>query len=258
MKKSILFLLFGFISSFAQEKTTGVLNLSNDFTASLLLNNSSSTATLTLSGPNDRWFAFQFGSFESGMQSGTDVVYWNNSTLIDAVHNGVNFAPTPDSVNDWVLVSNQNNTPAVGIRTLVYTRAFDTGDSNDYVFNFNNNDIDIAWAKSSSPNFTMNYHGALNRDVLLDTTFNVLGLNDVVLAEVKLYPNPSNGIITIKSNSNINKINIYSQTGAILKTFSDEYNTEIKLDLTSLVSGIYFFEIDSVNGKNWKKVQITF
>lgn len=258
MKKSTLFLFFVFISSFAQEKTTGILNFSNDFTASLVLNNSTSLASLTLSGPNDRWFSLQFGSFESGMQSGTDVVYWNNSILVDAVHNGVNFAPTPDPINDWILVSNQNDTPSAGIRTLVYTRPFDTGDSNDYVFNFNDSDIDFAWAKASSPNFSMNYHGVLNRDVFLDAPLNLLGVNDITIEEIKIYPNPSNGIMTIQSNSIIHTINVYSQTGAMLKSFSDDFNEEISLDLTNLASGIYFFEIDSTNGKHWKKVQISF
>jgi hypothetical protein len=190
------------------------------------------------------------------MQSGTDVVYWNNSILVDAIHIGVNFAPTPDPVNDWVLVSNLNDTPSVGIRTLIYTRAFNTTDSNDYVFNFDDNTIDIAWAKSNSPNFTMNYHGALNRDVLLDTNLNLLGVNEVILSDIKLYPNPSNGIITIKSNSNISTIHVFSQTGALLKTFSDKNNSEVTLDVTSLPAGVYFFEIISAEGKNWKKVQI--
>jgi hypothetical protein len=238
MLKNTLFLLFTFVSTLAQEKTTGVLNLSNDFSTSLLLNNATSTATLTLSGPNDRWFSLQFGSFESGMQNGTDVVYWNNSILVDAVHNGVNFAPTPDPVNNWVLVSNQNNTPTTGIRTLVYTRAFDTGDSNDYVFDFNNNVIDFAWAKSSSPNFTMNYHGVLNRDVVLSTSLNLLGIDDAFITDVKLFPNPSDGIITIKTNANIQRVNVYSQTGAHLKTFSIDYTKEVTLNVTDLQAGI--------------------
>lgn len=258
MKINTLFFLLVCAFSVAQEKTTGILNLSNNFTASLTLNNSTSMATLTLSGPNDRWFSVQFGSFESGMQSGSDVVYWNNSILVDGFHNGVNFAPTPDSVNDWVLVSNQNDSPTIGVRTLVYKRPFDTGDSNDYVFNFDDSDIDFAWARSSSSNFTMNYHGVLNRDVFLDAPLNLLGVNDVFLADTKLYPNPTNGNVTIIANSIIHSLNIYSQTGSFIKTFYGHNGKDLTVDISALAAGIYFFEIQGDVGKYWKKVQLTF
>ncbi len=65
MKKITLF-LFTFLTtmSFAQQKTTGMIDFSSNYSGTLLLDNNTSTVTLTLSGPNDRWFALQFGSFE--------------------------------------------------------------------------------------------------------------------------------------------------------------------------------------------------
>ena len=82
MKNKITFLLLlGISFLFAQEKTTGFIDLSTNVKATLTLDSGTSMATLTLSGPNDRWFALQFGSFTGGMQAGSDLVYWNNTTL---------------------------------------------------------------------------------------------------------------------------------------------------------------------------------
>lgn len=53
--------------------------------AALVLDNSNSTATLTLVGPNNKWFALSFGDFNQGMNSGVDIVYFNGTSLIDAI-----------------------------------------------------------------------------------------------------------------------------------------------------------------------------
>ena len=255
--KKITLLLFTLVTtmSFAQQKTTGVIDFINDYNAILLLDNDTSTATLTLSGPNERWFAFQFGSFEGGMEDGTDVVYWNNSTLVDASHNGIGSAPTADATNNWVLVSNQNNIPFSGRRTIVFTRPFNTGDSNDYTFNFANNTIDIAWAKFGSASFTLAYHGASNRGVLLDTPLTTLGVEDFSLNASKVSPNPSKGDFTIQTKTFLNKVNIYTQTGVFVKSIEVENNAEnVDFNITGLQTGIYLVELVNDSQKSWKKV----
>jgi hypothetical protein len=130
MKKKIT-LLFIFVVTLvnAQQKSTGNITLGTNMIANLSLNNATSLATITLSGPNDRWFSMQFGSFTVGMEAGSDVVYWNGTTLVDAVQAGVGATPTNDGTNNWTLVSNTNNSPAAGQRTIVYTRPFNTGDA---------------------------------------------------------------------------------------------------------------------------------
>jgi hypothetical protein len=153
-------------------------------------------------------------------------------------------------------VSNINNTPSAGLRSLVYTRAFNTGDANDYVFSFNDSSIDIAWAKSSSPNFILNYHGPLNRDVLIDSNLQTLGVENSTLLEAIIFPNPASENIEIKSNVELRRINIYNQIGTYVKSFKVEEQKEIILDVSDLQTGIYFFEIENITNKFWKKVQI--
>jgi Secretion system C-terminal sorting domain/Ig-like domain CHU_C associated len=159
MKKLLLIaaLLLSAVGLQAQSKSTGVVNLLAGMTAKLDLNNTTSTATLTFTGPSDRWYALQFGSCVQGdgMVAGKDVVYYNGTTLVDAVHNGVGVTPSNDPTNNWTVTS---NTVAGTTRTIVATRAFNTGDGNDYTFVYANADIDFAYSRSASASFSLAYH----------------------------------------------------------------------------------------------------
>ena len=257
MKKTTLILLSLFtLVGFSQQKTTGLLNLSSNTTATMLLDSPSQTVTLTLTGPNDRWFALQYGSFNGGMESGADLVYWNNVTLVDADHNGIGSTPTNDTTNNWVLVSNTNNSPSTGLRTLVYTRAFNTGDATDYVFNFADNDIDLAWAKMSSATFALSYHGN-NRAVLLNTPLSTLGVEDFSLNSAQIYPNPSNGNFTIDSKSEMQTINVYTHTGSLVKAIDAKGSDSLEVNVEDLQTGIYLLEIKNGSDSSWKKIIIS-
>jgi hypothetical protein len=253
--KKITILMMGLcsVAVFAQQKTTGAIAASNNLTASLTLDNSTQQVLLTLTGPNDRWFALQFGSFDGGMENGTDVVYWNGTTLVDAIQNGIGQAPSTDNANNWFQISNINNSPANGVRTLVYTRAFSTGDPSDYTFNFADNNIDLAWAKMSSATFNLAYHGGGNREVLLDTPLTTLGVEDFSLNATQVFPNPSNGNFKVVTKTFLNKINVYAQTGALVKTI--EVNSkENEVSIAGLPTGVYLLELQNETEKSWKKV----
>jgi len=257
--KKITFLMMSLcgVFAFSQQKTTGLVNLSANQFATLALNNATTTATLTLTGPNDRWFALQFGSFADGdgMMAGQDLVYWNNTTLVDARHNGVGVTPTNDSVNNWVLVSNTNNTPSAGLRTIVFTRAFNTGDVNDYVFNFADSSIDFAWAKSNSASYSLAYHQGQNRGYAIDTPFTLLGVEDFSLKASSLFPNPTSGDFSVKTKTYLTQVNVYTQTGAFVKTIKVEDDSEnVELNISGLQTGVYLIELKNDTDKTWKKI----
>lgn len=259
MKKKIT-LLFIFATAFlnAQQKSTGNVTLGTDMIANLSLDNGTSLATLTLSGPNDRWFALQFGSFTGGMEAGSDVVYWNGSILVDARHLGIGSAPSIDATNNWTLVTNTNNSPATGQRTLVYTRSFNTGDANDYTFVFSNPTIDLALAKHQSASFSLSYHGGVgNRVVVLDNAFPVLGLEDFSLKSATLYPNPSKGNFTIETKTYLNTVDVYNINGAFIKSYKvDNTSENVEFTITDLPTGVYLLELKNDTDKTWKKVII--
>lgn len=256
MKKITLILSLVSFVGFSQQKSTGLLTLSSNTTAMLVLDSPSQTVTLTLSGPNDRWFALQYGSFSGGMESGSNVVFWNNVTLVDANQNGIGSTPTNDAINDWVLISNTNDLPSTGLRTLVYTRAFNTGDATDYVFNYASTDIDLAWAKMSSPTFALSYHGGNNRGLLLNTSLTTLGVEDFSLNATQIYPNPSNGNFTITAKTSLQTINIYTHTGSFVKSIDAKNAQSLEVNIEGLQTGIYLIELLNDTDISWKKISI--
>lgn len=248
MKKVLLLitLIVTFLTAGAQTKSTGTVTLPvSGMTAKLDLNNTSSTATLTLAGPSDRWFALQFGSFGNGggMLSGQDVVYYNGTTLIDAVHNGIGSAPSADA-NNWTVSS---NTVATGTRTIVATRAFSTGNTNDYTFAYADNSIDFACAMMSSASFSMAYHGGTNRGYSLDTPLSTaLSINDFEKNKIAFYPNPTSSAFSIQTDDEVKQVSIYDATGKQIVVFK---NQKESLDISNLPSGIYFAEIENSNNE---------
>jgi hypothetical protein len=62
-----------------------------------------------------------------------------------------------------------------------------------------------------------------------------------VLAEYQLYPNPTKGELIIESEKKINKVSIYSLTGALVKEQKVNSN-KIKLELSDLDKGVYIVE----------------
>lgn len=85
-----------------------------------------------------------------------------------------------------------------------------------------------------------------------EVSMGVTGITDSELSEFQIYPNPTNGIITIESNKSDNmEITVRSLTGE--KVFRDKMNEAInQIDLTYLNKGIYFVEI-IVDDNGWTK-----
>jgi len=258
MKKiTLLGLLIISVSNFAQQKSTGNVTLTTNMTVNLTLNNTTSKATLTLTGPSDRWFALQFGSFAlgDGMAAGEDLVYANATTIVDASHNGVGSAPSTDAAQNWTVTS---NTVTSGIRTIIAERNLSTGDANDYTFNYANSSIDFVWARRSSAGYGLNYHGATNRgynlSIPLSTT---LGVDDFSLKTSSIYPNPSNGNFSIETKTGLDQINVYSLTGVLVETIGVKNKANIvEVSLKNLQSGIYLIELKNENDKSWEKIII--
>jgi hypothetical protein len=249
MKKKIaILLLFVSYTFFAQQKSTGDLSLIPGVTANLTLDNTTSTATLVLSGPIDRWFACKFGNFTTAMSAGVDGVYFDGTTLIDG--NGGQLAT--DAVQDWTVTGITLGT----VRTITATRPFNSGDPSDFTFVYANPTIAIAVAHNQNPAFPLEYHGA-NRSKNTAVTFGTLGVDDFSLnASAVLYPNPSNGSFTIKSKTGVDNIDIYSQTGAFIKTVKVNESGSAEINVDGLSSGVYLIELKNKEDKSWKKVII--
>lgn len=247
-----LLLLVGFVG-FAQQKSTGVVTLVGNVSVELVLNNTTQIATITMTGPSDRWFAVKLGNFTQGMQAAPDVYYYNGTTLIDATQTAG--GPTNDATQNITVTS---NTVVGGVRTIVATRPFNTGDATDFTYVYTSTFVDIAGAFGDSVSYNLAYHGPVNRATAIDTTFTTLGVDDFTLNATKIYPNPSKGIFTIESKTTLDKINVYSQTGVLVKTIDVADNSvgNFEVNLQSFQTGVYLLELQNATEKTWKKILI--
>lgn len=85
-------------------------------------------------------------------------------------------------------------------------------------------------------------------------TFNNLTLSidnfETQEKSVKIYPNPAKNSFQIYSNNSIESVDLYSITGQLLKTFSEEAN----YDISNLTTGIYIANIKTQFGSKTLRI----
>lgn len=250
-KTTLLFLLLPVLAG-AQSKATDPISVQN-FNAGLLLNRTTETVTLTMIGPSDRWLAVQYGQFSGGMEAGSDVVYFDGNTLVDATHNGIGSAPSPDTENNWSVIE---NTVSSGLRTIRATRPFDSPDTGDYDFNYDDSTIGMALARGNfGGTFALSYHGSSNRIVDTAVTFTSLGNTEFELEAVKLFPNPAHGEFSVTSIDALEEIVVYSMSGSLVKKIVPQQAVKT-MKVADLSTGSYLVEIKSTKGSSWKKLLV--
>lgn len=181
--KKLYFLAFLFLpfSGFSQVKQIAFAELTAGSNMFFGADMTPTTITVTLQGPSDRFLAFGFGTGMAGMTNGNDALIW--STLGTGVaplqvrdHRmiGQGNEPSVDAQQDWTIISNN---VSGGNRTIVASRALNTGDANDVTFNFAATTQNLFWAKGPSATNQLQNHGGGNRAsgivrnwVTLDTT----------------------------------------------------------------------------------------
>jgi hypothetical protein len=240
-------LFVGLNVSMAQTKSSGIVTLNSSMSLQVDVNSATSTVTLTLSGPADRWFAIGFNA--TSMSNGTDCIYYSTS-LVDSVITGQG-APTTDASNEWTVVS--NNLLSATTRSLVLTRNF-VGGAGDYTFNYNNNSLNIIWAFGSGTAMTGHVsRGSSNLGFTLGVD-NFTSLENITIA-----PNPSNGIFNITKNiqTSISKVTVFDINGKVLKVIDSELALDsIQMNLSDFSKGVYFVEISNDIDKVVRKIVI--
>lgn len=241
--KKITLLCFLIVSSFGFSKpqnwTTGTINLESGFTVRFDTN--TTTVQVTLVGPNGVGFAVSptndayGGSGGMGQFSGDDVIFYANGDISDRQQTGGFSQPQPDTTdNDWTIVSDDNNTPSIGSRTVVATRARSTGDSNDFIFPAEADSFTLIWARGNNANFTSH---ATRGGVVAN----------VVLSNDDFQLNPAK--FTISPNPSVSDLNI-----GILHDASRDYNLEV---YDVLGKQIYRGQLNkddtSIDVRNWRR-----
>ncbi len=240
MKKTLLSLAFITISAFSfGQFTTGTVVNSG---LALKIDTTPTTVTLTITAPSTVWFGIGFGATT---MSNTDLFIWSDVASRDYRANG--HSVSADAVQDWTMLTDN---VASGLRTIVATRPLATGESGDYTFLNDASSIPVIIAAGGST--TLAQHAARTSATL---TRSALGVDDFSLKSASVYPNPSTGIFNIQSKTGLEKINVYSQVGAFVKTIEVENGTlNTEINLKGLQSGVYLLELQKGTDKSWKKI----
>ena len=165
MKNNLLFLFLLFVGTYvqAQTYTTGVVSLSSSAGLAMTAKiDVGAQVTLTLTGPTGRWFALGFNA--TGMGSANDVVTVHAAVTLSAFDASIGgySAPTADPQQNWTIVS---DAVASGVRTVIATRALNTGDANDHIFTASTGSLSLIWARAGSATYGFSYHGSSNRGI---------------------------------------------------------------------------------------------
>jgi hypothetical protein len=79
----------------------------------------------------------------------------------------------------------------------------------------------------------------------------ILGIDDKALSQVRLYPNPTSGVLFIDSELDVLKqLVVYDGSGRSVLSITPEANS---LDVSQLATGLYFLEISTENGRAVKR-----
>lgn len=248
MKKKLLivFLALTGISSYAQF-TTGTVALSGS-SRTIKIDTNATTVTLTLTGPSTAWLGVGFGG--DSMATVSDMFIWNSTTNRDYTPSGGYSEPSSAETQNWTIVSDN---VAASVRTVVATRPLAT--AGDYAFSNDASSISIIFAQGSTT--TLGYHGS-NPHAPQTLSRTALGVADFSLNASEIYPNPSKGEFIVKTKTYLEKINIYTQTGALVKTIQVKNSNEsVKVNSNGVQAGIYLIELVNENEKSWKKIIIT-
>ena len=233
--------------------TTGTCSLGVGTT--IRIDTSPTTVTLTLIGSSAKWLGVGFAPIAATtMANVTDMFIWNDTPdrdfTPDTASNSGHNMPIADADQSWTIVS---DTVTSGVRTVVATRPLVS--AGDYTFINNNTYIQIIYAQGNTT--TLAYHGANSHNTAPLNRFYYLALEEFSLKATSIYPNPSKGMVTVKTNTSLDKITIYSQTGAVVRTIPVESQKEDnEINVSGLAAGTYIFELQNGSEKDWKNVGV--
>ena len=254
--KKITFILTLLMASygFAQNVSTGVitLNSSAGFTVQFDVNGTTNMVTMTMVGPSNRWLgvALNANSMSSINSGGGDAIIYHGSTgiLSDRNLSGGRSTPNTDTSQNWSVDSNMVSN---GVRTIIATRARDTGDANDYVFPTSTTALPVIWAMGSN-SLNLAQHSGSNRG----GTSSTLGTAAVVtLPEFNVYPNPTLKELNVEFPASIQKasVSVYSVLGTlVLQTELDPFNS--KINTSEWNTGVYIMNISTPNFSQTKRI----
>lgn len=157
-----------------------------------------------------------------------------NNTLLAKVGN----APTTAAQTTTL-----STVTVVGLTFTETTTTYTAPSAGTYYFSFNHNNAATPTAATS---------------IVLDKVVmtSVLGTNEFLTSKLSVYPNPSNDIVNISSNSNVllSDLSITDLNGRTVKTVKLNGEASAQISISDLSAGVYMMNINSDQGSVTKKI----
>ncbi len=135
--------------------------------------------------------------------------------------------------------------------------------SNETLTLFSGNYVDYLWSDgSTNPQYifdgsvgsgtytvwlqTTDYYGCVSSDTIQITVILWIGINNINLSNVQIFPNPTTGKITVKA-EDMERIEILDFTGKYLTGFENLLGIK-EIDLSHQAKGIYFIKVTTNKG----------
>ena len=251
MKKITLSLLLFLSASslFSQTFTTGNIQFFPEYTVKIDV--TSSLVTLTQVMPSDRWYSLAFDN-NNAMNAGDVIAFINTANISDRQLIGYQ-VPSEDAVQSWTTTS---NTIVANIRTVVSTRALNTGETEDYVFSASAGSINLACSRSSNAGFTLQPHGSANK--VSTAPYSVTLSNDSFkVSDFTIYPNPSKGFININLPNKLDfgTVKVYDNLGRVVIK-KDISTTSYQIETSNLTTGAYLVVLRTEYGNATKTLLV--
>ncbi|NOR74531.1 MAG: T9SS type A sorting domain-containing protein [Draconibacterium sp.] len=77
----------------------------------------------------------------------------------------------------------------------------------------------------------------------------VVSAENIEFENVKVYPNPTVGKVTVSSQTSIKKIQLFSSGGVVVKEINSNNSNDLEIDFTSLKSGLYILKVQTNNDR---------
>lgn len=243
---AILFAAMGFSQTFS----TGVVQFFPEY--SVKVDVTPSLVTLTQIMPSDRWYSVAFDN-GGNMIKGDIVAFIDTTNITDLQLIGY-LTPSTDAIQSWTTTS---NTIVGTTRTVISTRALNTGEIGDYVFSAAAGSINLACSRSAGAGFTLGDHGGSANAKVTQPYSLTLGNNEFEKQSFRLYPNPTKGFTTIEMPEITSKgeLKMYDALGRVVKNQTiSELSTQ--LNISDLQSGTYLVVIRTDYGNSTKQLVI--
>lgn len=175
--------------------------------------------------------------------------YSNSGTYTDTIPNAIGC--------DSIVTINLTIIPLD--TTLSYTNGTLTSNASNATFQWVNCQTGLDVPGATNQSFTPSVNGMYKVRITSNTNgcevesacavINNAGINENENLLFTYYPNPATNQITIEGKEKIKRIRIYQLTGGLIQELEIESIEKITLDVSNLIKGIYFFQVETSNSE---------